>query len=202
MNHANYIISSLQWRHNEHDCVLNHQPYWIPRTKGQWRGKNFHSMTSYCLTNSVCVNCISVPPPPPPPESLFIPFSNARCFYWYKTCLGVCFRYRPTADLVRHNWTGPVRPTIFDETPVSYRRGEFFFQNSGTNLGYHSWIDSSGVMIIVCYIWCRWVYKYISWNDGMKNLNKQTNNDSGSEPCSCYVKKSPDQWQINKACHN
>ena len=74
---------SLQWRHNEHDGVLNHQPHecllnrlfkaqikenikaprhwplwgeftghpWIPRTKGQWRGKCFHLMTSSCFSD-------------------------------------------------------------------------------------------------------------------------------------------------------
>ena len=72
------IAPSLQWRHNEHDGVSNHQPHecllsrlfqaqikenikaprhwplwgeftgarWIPCTKGQWRGKCFHFMTS------------------------------------------------------------------------------------------------------------------------------------------------------------
>ena len=53
---------SLQWRHNEHDGVSNHQPHgcllnrlfrrrnrWIPRTKGQLRGKCFHLMTSSCV---------------------------------------------------------------------------------------------------------------------------------------------------------
>ena len=69
---------SLHWRHNERDCVSNHQPHdcllsrllrrrskktsklyitglcaginwWIPRTNGQWRGKCFHLMTSSCL---------------------------------------------------------------------------------------------------------------------------------------------------------
>ena len=76
---------SLQWRHNEHDGVLNHQPHecllnrlfkaqikenikaprhwplwgeftghpWIPRTKGQWRGKCFHLMTSSCFSDNV-----------------------------------------------------------------------------------------------------------------------------------------------------
>ena len=68
---------TLQWRHNEHDGVSNHQPHvciqaffqaqikenikvprhwplwaeftgdrWIPRTKGQLRGKCFHLITS------------------------------------------------------------------------------------------------------------------------------------------------------------
>ena len=66
--------SPLQWRHNEHDGVSNHQPCdcllnrlfgrrskktsklrvtglgdrWIPRTKGQLHGKCFHLMTSSC----------------------------------------------------------------------------------------------------------------------------------------------------------
>ena len=62
---------ALQWRHNGRDGVSNHQftepfiqvqikesikgprhwpscPRWIPRTKGQWRGKCFHLMTSSC----------------------------------------------------------------------------------------------------------------------------------------------------------
>ena len=70
----------LQWRHNDHDSVSNHQPHgcllnrlfrrrskkhqssaslafvwgihrdrWIPRTKGQLRGKCFHLMTSSCI---------------------------------------------------------------------------------------------------------------------------------------------------------
>ena len=66
---------SLQWRHNGHDSVSNHQPHdcllnrlfrrrskktsklrvtglwdrWIPRTNGQLRGKCFHLMTSSCV---------------------------------------------------------------------------------------------------------------------------------------------------------
>ena len=67
-------IYTLLWRHNDHDGVWNHQPHgcllnrlfrrrskktsklhviglcvgnrWIPRTKGQLRGKCFHLMTS------------------------------------------------------------------------------------------------------------------------------------------------------------
>ena len=67
-----YISGTLHWRHNDQDGVSNHQPHgcllnrlfgrrskktsklrvtglcarWIPRTKGQWRGKCFHLMTS------------------------------------------------------------------------------------------------------------------------------------------------------------
>ena len=69
---------SLQWRHNDYGSVSNHQPRgcllysdadqrkhqssaslafvrgihrdrWIPRTKGQLRGKCFHLMTSSCI---------------------------------------------------------------------------------------------------------------------------------------------------------
>ena len=76
---------SLQWRHNDHDSVSNHQPQgcllnrlfrrrsknhqssaslafvwgihrdrWIPRTKGQLRGKCFHLMTSSCIGDEIC----------------------------------------------------------------------------------------------------------------------------------------------------
>ena len=46
----------LHWRHNGRDGVSNHQrrhwpiwgDRWIPRTKGQLRGKCFHLMTSLC----------------------------------------------------------------------------------------------------------------------------------------------------------
>ena len=79
-----WFLVALQWRHNDHDSVSNHQPYgcllnrlfrrrskktsklaslafvwgihrdrWIPRTKGQLRGKCFHLMTSSWDTNSV-----------------------------------------------------------------------------------------------------------------------------------------------------
>ena len=70
-------INPLRWRHNEHGGVSNYQPCdcllndlfrcrskktlafvrewtsdrWIPRTKGQWRGKCFHLMTSSCDHN-------------------------------------------------------------------------------------------------------------------------------------------------------
>ena len=75
---------SLQWRHNDHGGVSNHQPCgcllnrlfirrwkktsklrvtglcagihrdrWIPRTKGQQRGKWFHLMTSSCIWKHV-----------------------------------------------------------------------------------------------------------------------------------------------------
>ena len=55
--------ASLQWRHNGRDGVWNHQPHeclltslafvrgihqWIPRTKGQWRGKCVYLMMSSC----------------------------------------------------------------------------------------------------------------------------------------------------------
>ena len=77
--HLIIFIISLQWRHNDHDGVSNHQPHgcllnclfrrrskktsklrvtglcvgnhrdrWIPRTKGQLRGKCFHLITSSC----------------------------------------------------------------------------------------------------------------------------------------------------------
>ena len=80
MNLFRYPTAALQWRHNDHDCVSNHQPrgcllnrifrrrskktsklrvtglcagnspdQWIPRTKGQLRGKCFHLMTSSWL---------------------------------------------------------------------------------------------------------------------------------------------------------
>ena len=61
---------SLQWRHNGHDSVSNHQtqikenikaprhwPLWgelIPRTNGQLRGKCFHSMTSSWYRAMMC----------------------------------------------------------------------------------------------------------------------------------------------------
>ena len=71
---------TLQWRHNDHDGVSNHQPHgcllnrlfrdqrkhqssaslafvwgihrnrWIPRTNSQLRGKCFHLMTSSCMS--------------------------------------------------------------------------------------------------------------------------------------------------------
>ena len=71
---------------------------------------------------------------------------------WYKTCLCM-FLIQANCRFSQAPWNSPVRPSIFDETPVSYRRGEYFSQNSGTNPGYQSWIVTSGVMIIVCYIW-------------------------------------------------
>ena len=68
-----YFVLTLQWHHNDHDGVSNHQPHgclpnrlfrrrskktpnlrvtvlfagdrWIPRTNGQLRGKCFHLMT-------------------------------------------------------------------------------------------------------------------------------------------------------------
>ena len=68
---ANIVVGSgtSHWRHNDHNSVSNHQPHgcllnrlfrrrskktsklrvtgrWIPRTKGQLRGKCFHLMTS------------------------------------------------------------------------------------------------------------------------------------------------------------
>ena len=79
LSRKRWYILSLQWRHNGHDRVSNHQPHdcllnrlfrrrskktsklrvtgfvrgihrdrWIPRTKGQSRGKCFHLMTSSC----------------------------------------------------------------------------------------------------------------------------------------------------------
>ena len=67
------IPGTLHWRHNDHNGVSNQQPHgcllnrllrrrskkaskfrvtgrdrWIPRTKGQLRGKCFHLMTSSC----------------------------------------------------------------------------------------------------------------------------------------------------------
>ena len=73
-------VGPLRWRHNGRDGVSNHQPHdcllnrlfrhrskktpklrvtglcvgdrWIPRTKGQLRGKCFHLMTSLCNINA------------------------------------------------------------------------------------------------------------------------------------------------------
>ena len=75
------VTSSFQWRHNKrdgvsnqkpHDCLLNrsfttdqrkHQSWplwgeltgdqWIPRTKGQWRGKCFHLMTPKWIASRI-----------------------------------------------------------------------------------------------------------------------------------------------------
>ena len=99
------IYSSLPWRHNELAGVSNHQPTivystvyshadqrkhqssaslaivwgihrWIPRAKGQWRGKCFHLMTSSWLLLSINWNseCTALQDQPPKSNNAPVPF--------------------------------------------------------------------------------------------------------------------------------
>ena len=71
------MLKTLHWRYNDHGSVSNHQPHdcllnrllyadqrkhrdrWIPRTKGQLRGKCFHLMTSSWLVSTTYTTAVT-----------------------------------------------------------------------------------------------------------------------------------------------
>ena len=56
------LACALQWRHDDHESVSNHQPRgdrWIPRINGQQRGKCFHFMTSSWCERENMHGCVT-----------------------------------------------------------------------------------------------------------------------------------------------